>query len=92
MLPLTVVEQPERGNQKNASATVSGIVGKSLTFGRQGDRQHVTEVVRCEVFVKEFDRNFAAWSSGGLTLGNLAEKVTLASTVAFCEVGRGTQL
>ena len=31
--------------QKNASATVSGIVGKSLTFGRQGDVQHVTEVV-----------------------------------------------
>jgi len=61
--------------------------------------QHVTEVVNGstllavrEIFEKEFDRNFAAWCSGGLTLWNLAEKVvTLASTVAFCEVGRGTQ-
>ena len=84
--------------QKNASSTVNGIVGESLTFRGPGDVQHVTEVVNgptllawCEVFEREFGRNFAEWHSGGLTLANLAEKVvTLASTVAFCEVDRWT--
>ena len=96
---LTVVWNNQTvATQKNASSTVNGIVGKSLTFRGPGDVQHVTEVVNgltllawCEVFEREFGRNFAEWHSGGLTLGNLAEKVvTLASTVAFCEVGRWT--
>ena len=89
--------------QKNASSIVKGIEGKSLTFGPQGEVQHVTEVVNgstllagCQVFDKKFDRNFAAWHSSGLTLENLAEEVvtlasTLASTLANCEVGRWTQ-
>ena len=46
----------------------------------------------CEVVEKEFDRNFAAWHSGGLTLEKDSETVvTLASTLRPCEVGRWTQ-
>ena len=85
--------------QKNASSTVNGIVGKSLTFRGPGDVQHVTEVVNgstliawCDFLEKEFDRNFAQWHSGGLTLEKLSETVvTLASTLRPCEVGRWTQ-
>ena len=79
---------------KNASSTINGIVGKSLTFRGAGDVQHVTEVVNgllawCEVFKREFGRNFAEWHSGGLTLQKLSETVvTLASTLRPCEVGR----
>ena len=54
--------------QKNASSTVNGIVGKSITFRGPGDVQHVTEVVNgptllawCEVFEREFGRNFGRW-------------------------------
>ena len=77
--------------QKNASSIVKGIEGNSLTFGPQGEVQHVTEVVNrstllagCQVFEKKFDKNLTAWYSGGLTLENLAEEVvTLASTLAL---------
>ena len=94
---LTVVWNNQTvATQKNASSTVNGIVGKSLTFRGPGDVQHVTEVVNgptllawCEVFKREFGRNFAEWHSGVLTLEKLSETVvTLASTLRPCEVGR----
>jgi len=94
---LTVVWNNQTvATQKNASSTVNGIVGKSLTCRGPGDVQHVTEVVNgptllawCEVFEREFGRNFAEWHSGGLTLQKLSETVvTLASTLRPCEVGR----
>ena len=51
-----------------------------------------TLLAACQVFEKKFDRNFTAWYSGGLTLENFTEEVvTLASTLAPCEVGRWTQ-
>ena len=85
--------------QKNASSNINEIVGESLTFRGPGDVQHVTEVVNgptllawCEVFEREFGRNFAEWHSGGLTLQKKSETVvTLASTVRPCEVGRWIQ-
>ena len=65
----------------------------------QGDVQHGTKVVNyltllvgCEVFEKEFDRKFAVWYSGGLTMETRAVTVvTLASTLRPCEVGRWIQ-
>jgi len=99
---LTVVWNKQTvATQKNPSSTVSGIVGKSVTVGtgRQGGVNHVTEVVNgptllagYEAFEREFDRSFAAWYSGGLTLETLAERVVdLASSLTPCEVGRWTQ-
>ena len=52
---------------------------------------YFTLLVGCEVFEKEFDRNFAVWYSGGLTMETRAvTAVTLASTLRPGEVGRWT--
>ena len=58
--------------QKNASSIVKGIDGESLTFGPQGEVQHVTEVVNgstllvgCQVFERS--------STGILLRGTLAD-------------------